>query len=330
MSAPSRTPSAAGGGAPSKPQGFQEININTLRLNSTLPFVLYTRIEGEHLIYRREDRPFTLVQRNALMASDLDLLYITADQIPLYWQYLRDNIEHIIDDTEIPLEDRSMVLYHSSGELTRRIVESPLTEEKIDTAQTVVTEVIRFNEGGKGGLHALMKGMATSPALYTHALHVSQYGLALAREIGVFDTSDLGAFGTGLLLQDLGMLQLPPSMILKEGPFSFDEWTLLKRHPSMGLEALESIPGVPEITRMVVFGHHERIDGSGYPQGLEGSEVPVMIRIAGIVDTFSGLTTSRPFRGAYSTYDALKLMTAEMGPTFDPDLLEMFIRLLGR
>jgi HD-GYP domain-containing protein (c-di-GMP phosphodiesterase class II) len=313
-----------------RPGAYRAITVNTLRLGSILPFVLHTQIEGEYLIYRRENLAFTETQRQALLENGLDTLYIAPDQVPLYWEYLTKNIQQILDDEQLPIEDRSAALYQSAEEICRRIVDNPVDSENVQLAQDVVAESIRFQSGGKSALHALMQQMAQEPNLHTHSLHVCQYGLALARQLHALTGDDLEAFGMGLLLLDIGMLQIPDSLAFKDGPLSFDEWSLVKRHPALGLESLDGLAGVPDLAREVIFGHHERVDGSGYPQGLRGTELPLVLRIAGVVETFTSLTSARNFREAMSTYEALREMQTDLLDTLDTRVLEAFIGLLGK
>jgi HD-GYP domain-containing protein (c-di-GMP phosphodiesterase class II) len=174
-----------------------------------------------------------------------------------------------------------------------------------------------------------MAQMATEPSLHTHALNTCQYGLALARDLGALSADDLEGFGTGILLMDVGMLEIPAALAFKDVPLSFDEWTLIKRHPALGLEAIDALEGVTEIVREVTFGHHERIDGSGYPQGLRGREVTVPMRIVGVAETFTALTTGRAYRPAMSTFEAIRQMRTEMRAGLDPRVVEALIRLVS-
>ena len=174
-----------------------------------------------------------------------------------------------------------------------------------------------------------MAQMAEEPSLHGHVLNTCQYGLGLARELSALTGDELEAFGMGLMLMDLGMLQIPEALQFKDGPLSFDEWNLIKRHPALGLEMIEGLSGIPDLAREVIFGHHERIDGSGYPQGLRGDEVTLPIRIVGVVDTFTTLTSLGSHREPLNTFEAIQKMHTEQREGFDPDVLQAFIRLLG-
>ena len=302
--------------------------MNTLRLDSPLPFRLFTCIEGEFLLYRREDLPFTLTQRNALLDNQIEVLFVSVDEVDRYWNYIRGGIAGILDHKDLPLGEQSNLFYESTSELTRQILSGPISTDSVSTARALISETVRFQHSGKNALHALMSDMKTQPSIYHHSLNVCQYGLALAREVG-FNQQDLEAFGLGLLFQDVGMLQISESIVYKDGPLSFEEWNTLKRHPQLSLEQLEKVEGVSDLSREVVLGHHERLDGSGYPRGLREDEISALVRIASIADVFTSLTTSRPFRSANSTFEAARIMTQEMRVQLDPSLLQIFIRVLG-
>jgi len=314
----------------SHPARYREIAVHTLRLDSVLPFTLHTQIEGEYLIYRREGLPFTATQREALLDNGLETLFIAPDQVTLYWDYLNENIRKILGDESVPILERSAALYRSTEEICRRIVSLPIDRENVQLAQNVVVESIRFQSAGKDALHSLMAQMTAEPNLHTHALNVCQYGLALARELGALSAEALEGFGTGILLMDVGMLEIPAALAFKDGPLSFDEWSLIKRHPALGLEAIDALEGVTDIVREVTFGHHERLDGSGYPQGLKGREVTAPMRIVGVAETFTALTTGRAYRPAMTTFEAIRQMRTELREGFDPRVVEALIRLVAK
>ena len=158
-----------------------EINVNTLRLNSVLPFVLHTRIEGEYLIYRREKLPFTATQRQALLDNEIDVIHISSDQVELYWEYLKENIKHIIDDDTVSVSDRAAIFYHASSELSKEIIEVPITVENVENAQTLIHESIKLCNHGKVALHGLMSQMESRPSIYSHALNARDRSYVLDR-----------------------------------------------------------------------------------------------------------------------------------------------------
>ena len=309
---------------------YREIALSTLRVDSVLPFALHARIEGEHIVYRREGLPFTETQRGALLENGIETLFVSEEQAEHYWSYLTVGIEAALRDHSRPLAERSRVLQESAERLSARVSSLPVRSENVELARGVVCGSLSFQGEGKPCLHALMEAMTDRNPLHARALQACQYGIALAREIGGFPEEDLEALGMGILMMDLGMLQLPAELHAKEGPLSFDEWSWIKRHPALGIELLEGLEGVPELAREAIFGHHERLDGSGYPQGLRAAEIGRALRVVAIADTFATLTCGSELREPLTTYEALRHMQSELAPGLDPALVSRFVSLLGR
>lgn len=130
-------------------------------------------------------------------------------------------------------------------------------------------------------------------------------------------------------LHDIGKLQVPDEILGKQGLLTDEEWEQMKRHPDHGAEMLREkgfLGGAAEIVR----AHHERFDGSGYPRGLKGEEIPIGARIIAVVDTYDAITSVRPYQAAQVKEEAIKELTNGAGTQFDPRVVETFIEVLGR
>ena len=160
-----------------------------------------------------------------------------------------------------------------------------------------------------------------------HCERVADYACMLARAVG-FDEQTLAWFRMGAFLHDVGKTAIPAEVLNKEGELTTGEWELMKQHTIRGVELLSSID-FPWDVRPMVRSHHERWDGSGYPDGLRGRAIPLSARILCVADVFDALTTTRSYRGAFSVDEALGIMRRDSGRIFDPELLEHFISLLA-
>ena len=132
-------------------------------------------------------------------------------------------------------------------------------------------------------------------------------------------------------LHDVGKLGVPDTILLKVGPLSSDETEMMQRHTIIGRGILAKVDSeIARLAATIAFSHHEHWDGGGYPQRLRGSDIPEVARMAAIADTFDALTTNRIYRKAYSIPQALRMMGAEKGRQFDPDLLDAFFTSIDR
>lgn len=160
-----------------------------------------------------------------------------------------------------------------------------------------------------------------------HTRRVGQYTMQMAKTLGL-STKKKEDLRLAAILHDIGKIGIDDSILRKGGIFSPAEKEVMKKHPEIGAAILKHIDEMSGVTPGV-HHHHEWFDGSGYPDGLAGEDIPLSARIISIADVFDALTTDRPYRKSLGTKGAVKLMQADSGTHFDPDLLDLFSRELG-
>ena len=162
---------------------------------------------------------------------------------------------------------------------------------------------------------------ANDPYTGGHSIRVAEYSKQLAECLGLsgqeVEKIELAAF-----LHDIGKIGIPNEVLNKPGRFSTMEFQVMRDHPSIGYEILSRVEGMEEIAQ-IVRHHHERFDGSGYPDGLSGEEIPLGSRILGVVDTFDAVTTDRPYRKRRDFQSALEEISRFSGSQFDPELVKV-------
>jgi putative nucleotidyltransferase with HDIG domain len=153
-----------------------------------------------------------------------------------------------------------------------------------------------------------------------HAQRVAAYGLRIAHAAGVEVDPQIEF---GFLLHDVGKVAVPDAILFKPGPLSEEERALMIKHPQIGSEILRHIDFLDE-AKSVVLHHHERWDGSGYPAGLAGEEIPLQARVFAVADALDALTTERPYRAACGWADARREIRAGAGTQFDPAIVAAY------
>ena len=155
-----------------------------------------------------------------------------------------------------------------------------------------------------------------------HCQRVAFFACVLADSMGM-DAQSLFWFRLGALLHDIGKIIVPTEVLNKAGDLTHEEWAIMKRHPEAGLELVADID-FPGDVRAIIRNHHERWDGSGYPDGLKGEQIPFAARILCVADVYDALTTARSYRDSLTHARAAEVMRASTGQ-FDPGLLESFL-----
>ena len=156
-----------------------------------------------------------------------------------------------------------------------------------------------------------------------HSRRVAGMARAIAREVGM-EEENLVHLTRGALLHDIGKMAIPDKVLLKEGELTADERELMRKHPLRAYEMLSSI-GYLKPALEIPYCHHERWDGSGYPRGLKGTEIPLAARIFAIADTWDALTSERRYRKPWSKEKTCEYIKSSAGNHFDPEVVKVFL-----
>ena len=158
-----------------------------------------------------------------------------------------------------------------------------------------------------------------------HSRRVTEMTISIAKALGIEDAK-LIHMQRGALLHDIGKMGVPDNILLKPGPLTDEEWIIMKRHPEYAHSMLSKIDYLePAID--IPYYHHEKWDGTGYPMGLKGKEIPLAARIFAVVDVWDALRSARPYRPAWTKDKTIEHIYSLAGAHFDPDVVEVFLKL---
>lgn len=245
--------------------------------------------------------------------------------------------EHTATLCIVPLRVRS----HSIGVLllgeTRAGGREPFTDAKLrlttaiaDQAASALRRTTLRAELEQSYLQtalALANAMDARDA-YTsdHSQRMAAWAEAVARELGM-DEPTIGALRWGALLHDIGKLGVPDDVLRKPGPLNKREWVQMRRHPEIGAQIVSHVRMLAPVAP-IVRSHHERLNGSGYPDGLQGDAIPMGARIIAVTDTYGAMTDERVYRPARSHQDAVAVLVGNRGRLFEPTVVNAFLRVL--
>jgi putative nucleotidyltransferase with HDIG domain len=165
---------------------------------------------------------------------------------------------------------------------------------------------------------------AKDQVTHGHIRRVQAYSEGLASVVGIRDERLLKAIRTAAILHDTGKIAIPEAILNKPGPLAPEEFSVMKKHAAMGADIISSIK-FPYPVEPIVRHHHENWDGTGYPDGLVGTEIPVGARILAVVDCYDALTSDRPYRRRMSDREALEIVTSRRGTMYDPLIVDAFL-----
>jgi putative nucleotidyltransferase with HDIG domain len=275
------------------------------------------RAANDVSLYRSQHVPLTVDDLTRLERSGIDHLYIRASDADEYRKYLCAQVLH---EPKVPAQSRVSTL----REVTRVALQDALEANEPGQAVLVATELGRELAGiiadQAVALDELFEILEHDYCTFTHVCNVSSYCVLLARELGYGKSTDLAQVATGALLHDIGKRHVPSHVLNKVSKPTPEEWAIIRRHPTTGFQELRERTDLNWGQLMMVYQHHERMDGGGYPTGAVAEDIHPWARICAVVDVFDALTCSRPYRAPVAVRDVRDYLERHAGTWFDREV----------
>jgi len=304
------------------------IAVNTLQPCASLRFDLYEQSSGDaaRLLLAR-DHPLSQDDIDRLHKRHISTLYVSGDDTSSYSHFL---IETVVNDEARPTAERWAVLREATKGLFDQAYRSGNVREIVSTTERYGDDLTNVIFNSDLLVCDLVGVMTHDYSTFTHATNVATYALMLAEEYGIADVEDLRRIGQGALLHDVGKTFISASIFQKKEKLEAEERKQIKEHPRKGFEALCHRDDLNWGQLMMVYQHHERLDGGGYPVGIVGAEIHLWARICAIADVFDALTRDRPYRGAVAPARVLEYLDRESGRGFDEELVQCWIKAISK
>ena len=255
-------------------------------------------------------------------------LYIHRAQRDEYQTFLREHYEDFVEDESLPVIERVSVLSEVIRDVLSNQFANGTTETIVDTCQSFGRSSVALLGRESMVPHELCSVLHHDYGTFTHSANVSAYAVLLGRALG-YTEFDLEQIAVGGLIHDLGKLDISDQILNKPAKLSDDEYTKVKRHPISGLQRIAHRRDLSFGQLMMVYQHHERLDGRGYPVGCHGDEIHPWGKLCAIVDVFEALTSNRPYRIPFSNATAFAVLERGSGLEFDKEMLRCWRRVIA-
>ena len=225
---------------------------------------------------------------------------------------------------------RAKIDYESASSVVEKVFDQVKKNRHLDVSavESVVAPLIKSVYRNNEALAAMLRMKQKSEYIHSHCISTAVWAILLARHMG-FDQEELKVLALGAAMIDVGMVNVPEHVLEKPGPLTANEQKLVRSHVKSGLRLVEEAGTVNHRVIEIIACHHERHDGSGYPKGLAGQDIPLTARMVGIADAYDAMITSRPFRQARTSFEAIQELGDLKGSAFHPDLTEAFTQAVG-
>ena len=293
-----------------------------------LPFTLYAPDHSGQLVtFCREGFPITESHLEVLSRRDRNF-YITTEDQDAYIEYAYKRIDKIIEDPTIRVADKAKIIHGAGKRTVRNLLDSPRSGRCVEESEQIVGSYIDLIVKSAEAASSLFDLSAHDSYSFSHAINVATFCLLVGERLFGDDRGRLEKLGLAGLMHDVGMTQVDSRIIFKPGALTDAEMAQVRRHPIYSEEIIKE-HGLAEEVAFAGRSHHERADGSGYPDGLYGNDIPLFARITALADVYDAITSNRSYRKQRSHIDALTIIASEK-ELYDYDclmaLLEVVIR----
>ncbi len=305
------------------------ISLSMLRASSAPGIDVYwlPRDNESPLLFCTADDEICGPRLEQLVQEGTTRLYIHSHDRDMYQEYIRASWQDVIADSSQTLTDRMSIMTDVIRDVLSEKFASGNTESIVKTCQLFGTASVQLLSSEPVLVRELVKVLHHDYGTFTHSANVSAYAVLLAKELG-YEQEDLERIAIGGLLHDIGKLEIDEKILNKPGRLDDLERRVIEQHPTLGLLQVAHREDLSEGELMMIYQHHERLQGQGYPVGVSGKDIHPWAKICGIVDVYEALTSARPYRQALSAQTALTILEKGESTEFDKEMLACWRRLL--
>jgi HD-GYP domain-containing protein (c-di-GMP phosphodiesterase class II) len=284
---------------------------------------LYCMPEGAATptLYRSSKIPITDEDIATLRDRGHRALYVATPEYDALDRRLRAALDGILADQSLSVESRMAVLQTAVAVEVDVAFHMIKSDRAVDLAHRMAGQITRLLDSDSVVPKKLFHMVQHDFYTFTHVTNVASFATLLADQLGVATTENREKITVGALLHDIGKRFIPTSVLCKRGKPTDKEWALIRSHPQRGYEELCERSDLDFGQLMMVYSHHERLDGGGYPVGLEDDDIHPWAKLLAIVDVFDALTSARPYRQPIKLADALEHLERHAGSHFDAEMV---------
>lgn len=298
------------------------IAAGTLTPVETLEFDLFVRSDtNKAVLFRGRGDALQKRDLSRLAESSVVTLYIHVAEHEDYCRHLRDVM---LDNEELPSDQRLQVVTAVNRSVFETAFASPNVNRYVEFAETLGDDLADVFSNSQFTLRDLTRLLSHDYYTYTHVANVTNYCLILATSWAGPDRDLLRQIAIGALLHDYGKRFIPPAILNCTSKLTPQQWQVIQRHPTDGFREFATRDDVDWGQLMMIYQHHERLDGKGYPVGVGGSDIHEWARLCKVADVFDALTAERPYRKADSPSRVLEYMASKVGEEFDEEMFRCF------
>jgi HD-GYP domain-containing protein (c-di-GMP phosphodiesterase class II) len=311
---------------------YMTVQVEMLRRlpHSTVDLYIQYENDGDPVLYYRAGGPIEPDQASRLIESGVRQVLVRTDEFQRFASHLLETIDCQSEREAVPPSERFAALQLAmAGEIEHaaRLVDCGPYVAVADKLGRDLTTLLVNNSVLPSDLYRLARHDFLT---FTHITNVASYGVLLAERLGLCDGSQYESLAKAAILHDIGKRFIPVSILQKPAKLDPHERAIIETHPQRGYEELCGRDDMTHEQLMMVYQHHERFDGKGYPVGSQGEEIHPWARMLAVVDVFDAMTGTRPYRRPATAADAMDYICKNAGTHFDPEMVTCWNSIMAK
>ncbi len=304
------------------------ISVSTLSPTAAIGADLYCRVDDTDRaqLFRGAEYPMKSEDLNRLKLRGVHQLFIARESRAQYQDYLRE-IAAGGGDASVNNSQRSTALNEVVLDVLETSFRGKNTDKTVAAAaqmSSIAASLVTREDFAAGDLFRVLHH---DYATFTHSANVAYYAGILATELG-YSNGEVELIIAGGLLHDLGKLEIPDAILTKPGRLDEAEFLAIKRHPLTGFRQVANRNDLTYPQLMMIYQHHERLDGGGYPVGCTADEIHPWAKLCAVVDIYEAITSQRPYRTPMTRMQAIELLQRESRTALDPEMVQCWISII--
>jgi putative nucleotidyltransferase with HDIG domain len=263
----------------------------------------------------------------ALANGRVDRLYVAGNDYPRMQEELYARLGQIVECEEIPLKERYTVVKDVVTTEMKKVFQLIQLDSALDRIHNMGQKISQLAVSSAIVPAEMLAIAMHDSGTFKHLINVSTYAVLLAKHLGISDENELKGIATGGLLHDIGKRFLPKNLLTKTIAFTDRERRIINQHPTKGYVELHRHQSISRGQKMMVYQHHERMNGQGYPVGITGEEIHPWARICAVVDVHEAMTGKRCYRNADPVPKVLAYLREKADAYFDKEIFRCWERI---
>ncbi|UCN01385.1 HD domain-containing protein [Sulfurimonas sp. SWIR-19] len=305
---------------------YISIDKDIIKENAVFEFNLFIPSEKEKKMHYFKHAGTLVSAEDVKKLKDIKAVYINEAERAYYLRYYNQRVAHA-QKKYINFEEKAAKIYHKATVILHALFSNPEDSKTYKTSKHVIYELVETVADKNFSIDSIINIAEHQYTIMTHSINVCIYALNLGTYLK-FSKEMLEALGEAALLHDIGKSKINSEIVEKKGRLSEIEFTEMKKYPMFGYAIGLKLGIKNKDILMGIKYHQERMDGSGYPVGLNGEHIPYIARIIAVCDVFDALTSRRSYKEAMGVFEALLLMKTKMSKQLDVKILNKMIEML--